>query len=116
VADVKARLGATQRRLRAFELDRSRAEEMIGALQGGVAFVEGTYGFHDAAGAPLRYTGTAFLVSRDGTLFTNRHIAEPWLQNDAAKELVAKGYSPRPSPRHSTSASSPSRKPRKAPG
>ncbi len=95
MADVKARLGATQRRLRAFELDRSRAEEMIGALQGGVAFVEGTYGFHDAAGAPLRYTGTAFLVSRDGTLFTNRHIAEPWLQNDAAKELVAKGHSPR---------------------
>ena len=30
---------------------------MIGALQGGVTFVEGTYGFHDAAGAPLRFAG-----------------------------------------------------------
>ncbi len=127
VADLKARLGATQRSLRTFELDQSRAEEMIGALQGGVAFVEGTYGFHDAAGAPLRfagldekgnpetdaegkpllsgagtgtavrlrYTGTAFLVSRDGTLFTNRHIAEPWFRNEAAKEMLAKGYLPR---------------------
>jgi serine protease Do len=127
VADLKARLGATQRSLREFELDQSRAEQMIGALQGGVAFVEGTYGFHDAAGAPirfagldakgnpetdaegkpllsgsgpgtvvrLRYTGTAFLVSRDGTLFTNRHIAEPWWRNDEVKPLVAKGYSPR---------------------
>lgn len=127
VADLKARLGTTQRSLREFELDQSRAEQMIGALQGGVAFVEGTYGFHDAAGAPirfagldakgnpetdaegkpllsgsgtgtvvrLRYSGTAFLVSRDGTLFTNRHIAEPWWRNDEVKPLVAKGYSPR---------------------
>lgn len=127
VAGLKARLGETQRSLRTFELDQSRAEEMIRALQGGVAYVEGTYGFHDAAGAPirfagldakgnpetdaegkpllsgsgtgtivrLRYSGTAFLVSRDGTLFTNRHIAEPWWRNDEVKPLVAKGYTPR---------------------
>jgi len=127
VAGLKARLEATRRHLREFDLDRSRAEQMIGAFQGGVAFVEGTYGFHDAAGAPLRfaglddrgnpetdvegrpvlsgagtgpivrlrYTGTAFLVSRDGILFTNRHVAEPWFRNAAARELAGKGYSPR---------------------
>jgi S1-C subfamily serine protease len=127
VAGLKVRLDATRSLLGAFELERSRAEQMIGALQGGVAFVEGAYGFQDAAGVLLRfagfdakgnpetdaegkpvlsgsgtgpvvrmrYTGTAFLVSPDGTLLTNRHIAEPWWRNAAAKELAGKGYSPR---------------------
>ena len=127
VEELKARLRETQQRLRAFELDRLRTEQMIGRFQAGVAFVEGAFGFFDAAGLPLRYIaadangvpetdpegktlftatgsgpivrlrymGTAFLVGRDGHLFTNRHIAEPWWRSAPASQLAAKGFTPR---------------------
>ena len=42
-----------------------------------------------------RYTGTAFLVSEKGDLLTNRHVAEPWWQDEEARELAEKGFRPR---------------------
>jgi serine protease Do len=35
--------------------------------------------------------GTGFLVSRDGRLLTNHHVAEPWWNNDELKELLDHG-------------------------
>ncbi len=37
--------------------------------------------------------GTGFLVSRDGRLLTNHHVAEPWWSNDELKPLLDKGAS-----------------------
>jgi serine protease Do len=50
----------------------------------------------DGDGPPVEifYTGTAFLVSADGDLLTNRHVAMPWYQ-DAPLELFEEhGLSP----------------------
>jgi hypothetical protein len=41
------------------------------------------------------YFGTGFLVDRRGLLLTNRHVAEPWWNDDTAESLGAKGYKPR---------------------
>jgi hypothetical protein len=38
------------------------------------------------------YVGTGFLVDRRGLVLTNRHIAEPWWNNDYAKSLIERGY------------------------
>ncbi len=42
-----------------------------------------------------RYVGTAFLISRSGDLLTNRHVAEPWWDDEAAQKFAEKGYRPR---------------------
>jgi len=41
------------------------------------------------------YTGTAFLIAGSGLLLTNRHVAEPWWQDEQVRELAEKGFRPR---------------------
>jgi len=38
--------------------------------------------------------GTGFLVGRDGIIFTNHHVAEPWWNNDELKQLLDHGVDP----------------------
>ncbi len=90
-----------------------------------VVFIQGSWGFTDADGRPLRfrglgpdgmplrgpegpavtlegdgppvellYTGTAFVVSRDGHLLSNRHVAQPWDYDPSARQLVQGGLVP----------------------
>jgi len=41
-----------------------------------------------------QYTGTAFLIAADGQMLSNRHVAEPWLYDQAAREAVDRGFRP----------------------
>jgi S1-C subfamily serine protease len=43
----------------------------------------------------VEYFGTGFLVDRGGLVLTNRHVAEPWWNDEAADALVARGFKPR---------------------
>jgi S1-C subfamily serine protease len=38
--------------------------------------------------------GTGFLVSEEGQILTNHHVAEPWWQNDELKEMIDQGLEP----------------------
>jgi S1-C subfamily serine protease len=44
-------------------------------------------------GPPLKLDvfGTGFLVTRDGRLLTNHHVAEPWWGNEQLKQLIDRG-------------------------
>ncbi len=42
----------------------------------------------------ISFSGTGFLVSAEGKILTNRHIAEPWWENGEAQQIIAKGYRP----------------------
>jgi len=44
--------------------------------------------------AVTNYTGTAFLVGREGELLTNRHVAQPWWEDEASAPLLAAGLRP----------------------
>jgi S1-C subfamily serine protease len=41
----------------------------------------------------VEYVGTGFLVDRRGLVLTNRHIAEPWWNDEHAKSLAERGFS-----------------------
>jgi len=40
------------------------------------------------------FTGTAFVATDDGLLLSNRHIAQPWVFDDAARRVAAEGWVP----------------------
>jgi serine protease Do len=40
------------------------------------------------------FTGTAFVATDDGLLLSNRHIAQPWAFDDAARRVAAQGWVP----------------------
>jgi len=40
------------------------------------------------------YTGTGFVATDDGRIITNRHVAEPWLFDDDAQMIAARGLVP----------------------
>jgi serine protease Do len=43
----------------------------------------------------VEYFGTGFLVDRGGLVLTNRHVAEPWWNDEVADALLARGFKPR---------------------
>ncbi|HEY2946559.1 MAG TPA: trypsin-like peptidase domain-containing protein [Vicinamibacteria bacterium] len=67
------------------------AGETIRQTDGGPALdPEGTGPVH-----VIEYYGTGFLVDGKGLILTNRHIAEPWWNDDEAERLLKGGFHPR---------------------
>ena len=59
---------------------------------------DGSPVFDVEGGGPIHkvdYFGTGFLADRRGMILTNRHVAEPWYNDDAAQALIKTGMTPR---------------------
>jgi len=48
----------------------------------------------DGEFAERQFTGTAFVVSADGALLTNRHVAKPWEDDTGLEIMAAQGMEP----------------------
>ncbi|MFQ5846752.1 MAG: trypsin-like peptidase domain-containing protein [Candidatus Methylomirabilales bacterium] len=112
-------LSMAEERIRSLEEAQGAAERIIDRYAAGVAFVQGSFILEDRSGRPVRqagrdregrqvfslkgkgeivritYSGTALLVSNDGRLLTNRHVAEPWWEEKAWKPFLERGLQPR---------------------
>lgn len=116
--ETEARVAAAIERLEALEARTEVVAQVIAAASPSVAFIQGAFGFVEPeTGRPLRYvkspeglvlftlegdgkvveltfTGTGFVVSEEGLLMTNRHIAEPWSEGEHAEMAEHYGLKP----------------------
>lgn len=113
---------ASKQELNALRADLARRAAIVdriasrnGALQRvldefsrGVCLLHGIYTFYgqvdgqpaqvaDASGSPMQveYIGTGFLVSREGQVITNRHVAQPWWKSEDVAPLLAQDLTPK---------------------
>ena len=90
---------------------RERTADVIQQSRDSVCLIEGKLAFLDRmTGEKLRrkqwlvtasdeileipFSGTGFLVSNDGMIVTNRHVAQPWSSDPEAQAILASGYRP----------------------
>jgi serine protease Do len=76
--------------------DHNDGEGQAGGGDGHAAGAEGQAAAEAQGGVhTVDYYGTGFLVDREGRILTNRHVAEPWWNDETAERLAAAGYKPR---------------------
>jgi S1-C subfamily serine protease len=121
VAAGRDRLASLERRVGTLVATERAGERIIRAYEPGVALIQGTVVYEDAAGRPLRYSdgdaragfgftaegngpvvrdtflGTGFLVSRGGAILTSRHVVQPWAGDEEGlgAALDLQGVTPR---------------------
>jgi S1-C subfamily serine protease len=100
-------LTETTKRVEILEFESTIAERIIKDFSGGVCLIQCSFSLiNELTGEPLKvwgngslltndYTGTGFLISKDGKILTNRHIAEPWWQQMPSFVPIRPGFKPR---------------------
>lgn len=98
--EMEQQLQKAAERLETLEARGVVAEKIIKDFSDGVCLIQGTYNFGEGAerdmySIPYEYTGTGFLISSDGKIVTNKHIAVPWWRLPGRLGPVELGFSPR---------------------
>ncbi|ODS30283.1 MAG: hypothetical protein SCARUB_04611 [Candidatus Scalindua rubra] len=103
---IYTNLTETSKRVGLLEFESHIGEKIIKDFSKGVCLIQCSYSLIDESGEPLKawgngrvltnnYTGTGFIVHKNGKVLTNRHIAEPWWQKKAYFVSIEEGFKPR---------------------
>lgn len=115
--EVESQLAEAVRRVEALEARSAAAARIIAQASPSVSFIQGSFGFVDPdTNLPLRFietddvilftfdvqgelvelsfTGTGFVIADNGLMITNRHVAEPWLDDSRVDLVKQKGLTP----------------------
>ena len=103
-ADLSSRAGV----LDTLVAQNAALRRVLDVYSRGVCLVHGVYTFTavvdgedvvvsgpDGTPVELEYIGSGFLASAEGHVITNRHVAEPWWNNETVAPLIAQGMSPK---------------------
>lgn len=73
-----------------------REQAMPGVIlvrhRGSICYIHGSYRI--GGSGPVQFSGTGFLVA-EGLIATNRHVAEPWFDDEDAEQSIRRGAKPR---------------------
>jgi S1-C subfamily serine protease len=77
--------------------DQAMPAEVVNHYRNSIGYIYGIYqvGFpNQRPSVRARVSGTGFLISSEGLLATNRHVAEPWYGDTEAEALIRRGATP----------------------
>ncbi len=95
-ADVQHQLARMASQIRDLERERSMPMVVLDRHRQSICFIYGIYSFSGPQGRlrqRMRISGTGFVVG-PGLVATNRHVAEPWFEDDESQSLIRRGAVP----------------------
>lgn len=112
IRQTTERIQTLEKEYIAIEKERIAAERLIKEYSAGVCLIQGSYYFvEETSGEPMsygeeedgvgveptihEYTGTGFLIGKEGLVLTNRHVAEPWWEKKVFYPPVEFGLVPK---------------------
>ena len=94
--ELNHELANVSRQLHELQQEHSMPILVLDRYRDSICFVYGIYSFrgpHGELRKRMRISGTGFVVA-DGLVATNRHVAEPWFEDDEATALIGRGAHP----------------------
>ncbi|MCI0354653.1 MAG: serine protease [Acidobacteria bacterium] len=98
---LAAQVARLETELLALRQERSMPVTVLNQHRASIGYVHGVYSYTGPEAvvgkrrpARTRFSGTAFVVA-EGLMATNRHVAEPWFEDEEAERLMRRGARPK---------------------
>lgn len=95
---LKLQVAQLSAQLQQLQHEHAMPAEVLHKNRNSICYLYAIYSYQrpGSTAAPIirRSSGTGFMVA-DGVIATNRHVAQPWFEDEEAKTLLAAGFKPR---------------------
>ncbi len=98
---LAAQVARLESELHALQQERSMPVTVLNQHRESIGYIFGVYSYSGPEAvvgkrrpSRTRFSGTGFVVA-EGLMATNRHVAEPWFDDDEAARLIRRGARPR---------------------
>lgn len=98
--ELRQEVSRLQAEVESLKLEHVTSARILNQARDSICYLYGSYSFAPAPGhtgrpsSRTRFSGTCFVVA-EGLVATNRHVAEPWFEDEQARRLIRRGSTPR---------------------